>query len=118
MHIVLEANTVQCNSFILHSCLHVISRFLIVEFQRLCSGKITDAPAVYCLQNNLVSQVKTPGLHVWQILKRAAALRLTKGCRDVAITVVVYRKMRVVTKYTKLANGSYLESDPFSLQGI
>jgi len=43
---------------------------------------------------------------------RVAALKLTKCCRDVAIKIVVYRTMRVVSKYTKLANGSYLEPDP------
>jgi hypothetical protein len=58
---VLEANTIQCNSFNLHVCLHVISRFLIVEIQRLCSGDMTDASAVYCFQNNLFSQAKNPG---------------------------------------------------------
>ena len=48
---------------------------------------------------------------------RAATLRLTKCCRDVAITIVVYRTMRVVSKYTKLASGSYLETDPFIFTG-
>jgi hypothetical protein len=60
-HLVLEANTIQCNSFILHVCLHVVSRFLIVEFQLMCSGEISDAPAVYCLQNNLFTQAKNAG---------------------------------------------------------
>jgi hypothetical protein len=48
---------------------------------------------------------------------QATALKLTKCCRDVAITIVVYRRMLVVSKYTKLANGSYLGSDPFIFTG-
>jgi hypothetical protein len=59
--LVLEANTIQCNIFILHVCLHVILRFLIVEFHRMYSCEMTDDPAVYCFQNNLFSQAKNAG---------------------------------------------------------
>jgi hypothetical protein len=48
---------------------------------------------------------------------RVAALKLTKCCGDVAVKIVVYRTFRVVCKYTKLANGSYLESDLFIFTG-
>jgi hypothetical protein len=60
-HLLLEANTIQCQSFILHVCLYLISRFLIVEFQRMCSGAMTDAATVYRFQNNLFSKAGKAG---------------------------------------------------------
>jgi hypothetical protein len=112
--LVLEADTIQCNSFILHVCLHVISRFLIVEFQRMYSGEMTDDPAVCCFQTNLFNQAKnarsTP-------MANTVCERQRWSLPSVAITIVVYRTILVVSKYTKLANGSHLGSDPFIFTG-
>jgi len=55
-------------------------------------------------------KLKTPVYTDGKYCMRAAALKLTKCCRDVAITIVVHRTKRVVSKYTELAN---LESHPF-----
>jgi hypothetical protein len=60
-HLVLEVNTIQVKSFILLVCLHVISRLLTVEFQRMCSCEMTEGAALYCFQNNLFIQAGKAG---------------------------------------------------------